>query len=440
MLVDFSTEPKVAAFFASHNPPDDGEDLSCIVCLDPAELTSVCEMVTIARPGMTIPRAISVDIPELWRLQAQRGFFLDFQYDESFERHIFEFTRIVFPTERDPIALAKLIPKTDIYPKQKSDLEQLLDQFVMLETMRHGNAELEAWALEKNIPIVRAKAPADGIEAACFGSDGLPTHESWLEACQSGWVVPMEEKWMPHSAAPTISLDYPSGGDSPTKIQMMAEQVLASLTSDANLRRGPVRWVVRGLLGEQGSMVSVRAGAGARIIGAMELVWNGLRRWPYSLSELSRALAFTLEYGVKVALRPDSYSDSRIAEELAKECLGDAFRVAIEIEAGGHTLGYAHPRHLADAVREDLSSYLQDPWKSQVSSIRHILQVASNPRRAFRFDHLKTVFATEIVPTQVVLRDDFTGRSRRRDGDREGDDACRALLHNPARAIRVGLP
>ena len=43
-LIDFSTEPKVAAFFSAHDakPPKDGEeDVSCIICLDPANLSDV---------------------------------------------------------------------------------------------------------------------------------------------------------------------------------------------------------------------------------------------------------------------------------------------------------------------------------------------------------------------------------------------------------------
>ena len=139
-LIDFSTEPKVAAFFSSHNPPssNDGEVNSCIICLDYDELRTVYEATKIVEPDMPEPRAIILTIPDLWRIQSQQGVFLEYPFDSGFERYTFGFDRIVFPTERDPSVLSKPISVQDIYPTQKSDLEVLIDQFFMLETMSEG--------------------------------------------------------------------------------------------------------------------------------------------------------------------------------------------------------------------------------------------------------------------------------------------------------------
>ncbi len=138
-LIDFTTEPKVAAFFASHAPPpplSDGEDVSCIICLNYSKLRNAYETVKTVRPNMPEPKAITLSIPDLWRIQSQHSVFLEYPYDIGFECHFYECDRIVFPTEKNPAVLAKLIPIQDIYPTQKSDLEILLDQYFMI---KHAN-------------------------------------------------------------------------------------------------------------------------------------------------------------------------------------------------------------------------------------------------------------------------------------------------------------
>ncbi len=191
-LVDFSTEPRVAAFFATHSspPPQEGEDLSCIICLNYEELWKCWDLVRLARPEMREPRAIKVAIPELWRIQAQRGVFLEYQFDVSFEKRIFNFDRIVFPTERNPAVLARLIPEEDIYPTQKSDLEIHPDQYFMLERV-HENTRL---FLESSpIDVIHLETLPDGIETACFGARGLPVHESWEPGRLAEWLNLEEE-------------------------------------------------------------------------------------------------------------------------------------------------------------------------------------------------------------------------------------------------------
>ena len=127
-LVDFSTEPKVAAFFSAHMPPPptEGDDTSCIICLNFDELKNLCDAMKEVRPEVTAVKAVTVEVLELWRIQAQYGVFLEYPFDANFERTAFNFDRIIFPTERDSDVLSKLIPEEDIYPTQKSDLEILL--------------------------------------------------------------------------------------------------------------------------------------------------------------------------------------------------------------------------------------------------------------------------------------------------------------------------
>lgn len=414
-LVDFSTEPKVAAFFSAHDPPpSENEDVSCIICLDYDELKDVCESARTARPDMPVPRAITVDIPELWRIQAQRGVFLEYPFDAGFERHIFGFDRILFPTEKNPAALARLIPLEDIYPTQKSDLEVLLDRFFMLERLSDGSRAMRQMVGEGVAFAIHQTSLSDGIEAECFGPAGLPVHESWDPSGLTDWLRPETEKWGPISSAPLVGIRYPSDGECREKMAVMRKQILEVLAGHPTLRTGSVRWTLTGVPGD------------AKRIGRMaELLWDGLRRWPYESSEIAQALATVINYGVLVDQNPTARHEPSRAQALAERCFGEVLEVEVGMEDGSHSRGYANRDLMRQAVRDDFHSFLTERWRSQIEDIRHVFQIASNPKRALVFGRLKGLFSTQIAPTQVVLRDEASGKAR---------------IYNPARATSLGLP
>lgn len=409
-FVDFSTEPKVAAFFATHSPPPphEGEDRSCIICLNYEELNELWNSVRRVRPEMPELRAIKVDIPGLWRIQAQRGVFLEYPFDTSFERRVFDFDRIVFPTERDPAVVKGLIPEEDIYPAQKSDLEILLDQFFMLERMDEGSRLADELSMFTKI---QWEAPSDGIEHECFGPGGLPVHESWQPNRMAEWLSPEEERWSARSGAPKATIRYPSIGESPTKIQVMKDQISAAFAEHAELRRGPVSWIL------------LDASA-APLTRWIELAWDGLRRWPYSSTDIAQALATVVEYGMLIDGQLTARQDAELARQLAERCFGPAIEIEIGMEDGSYTRGFVNSDLLWQAVRKDFGDLLTNDWRPQISGVLHVLQIASNPKRVFVFDRLQTLFCTQVVPTQVVLRDEMSGKAR---------------LYSLARATSLGL-
>ncbi|KAA3610675.1 MAG: FRG domain-containing protein [Calditrichaeota bacterium] len=415
MLVDFSTEPRVAAFFAAHNPPspEDGDDESCIICLNYEELIDVYESVKIVRPNMPEPRAIILNIPELWRIQSQHGVFLEYPYDTGFEQHTFGFDRIVFPTERDPNVLSQLMPVHDIYPTQKSDLEILLDQFFMLEKMAEGTRAINEIARSHNLATYHQDPVPDGIEAECFGPIGLPIHESWDSSRLTEWLTPAREEWQPISSAPSVEILYPDGSHL-EKIQNIRDQIVELIIKTPKLRHGPVKWILHGIPSDS-----------HQIIRAMELLWDGLRRWPYNINEIAEGLATIVEYGILVDQKPAARYQPQIAQELAEKCFGKLIEIEVGIEDSSYTRGYVSKELLRQAVRDDFFSFLTDQWRSQIKSIRHILQIAYNPRRTLIFDTLKSVFCTQFAPTQAVLRDEKSGKTR---------------LYNLARTTTLGLP
>lgn len=414
-FVDFTTEPAVAAFFAAHDPPPFATgDVGCIICFSTEELASVWQAVRTTRPDAPEPERLRIDIPELWRIQSQRGVFLFYPFGPSFERNVFDFDRICFPANVPDAEAARLIAVEDIYPSQKSELEMLMDQYFMLEQMAAFTEAIHQEAFH----VVNVESFPAGFAAECFGPAGLPEHDSWSSSHLAEWLRLAPETWVPISRAPVIHLKWPEPGDPPTQRRLIARYLLDEIERIVDCRLGPLRWDV------VGSNVDQYV---EPISTAMTLLWDGLRRWPFTSADLAEGLATAAVFAQMVAVSTSARGNGEVAGDLAARCLGSDASIEVEIgmSDGSYTRGHASVSALMAAVRDDFASYLRDEWKSQLDSIRSVLQFANAPRRIFRFDLLTHVFACQIAPAQVVLR---------------GTDSPRARLYNPAQATTIGLP
>jgi hypothetical protein len=412
--VDFTTEPSVAGFFASHEPPPtktDG-DVSCITCVNTEELARVWEAVRQVRTEWPPFAEVHVNVPELWRIQAQRGVFLFYPFDEGFEASIFNFDRICFPPAESAGEISALIAEEDIYPTQQSDLEILLDQYFMLERMARGNEALRAAAFTITFPSL-----PDGIDAECFGPVGLPEHDSWRPDRLAGWSLPAPEHWTAISKAPELEVKWPPGAGTSESREKLADHLAHQIGRVPECRKGPVRWKHLRESGEDFNFIST----------SMSFFWDGVRRWPFSNDDVSHGLATAAVFAEMIAAEPRAQADPDLAGSLAARCLGsdDTIEVEVGMADGSYTRGWAVPEDLDAAIRDDFASYLNDTWRPRINSIRSKLQISNVPQRTFVFERLATVFARQIVPTQVVHRASTTGQAR---------------LYNPARAISFGLP
>ncbi|WP_375263375.1 FRG domain-containing protein [Palleronia sp.] len=112
-FIDFTRSPEVAGWFASDGASSEGE--GAIFLVDPKAEEAFAAL------GGTL-RSIHLDVPNLWRLQAQKGLFLE--APGSFD-HLWPLDRIVFPHSNGSSG----IPRRHIYPDRKSSLELALEQY-----------------------------------------------------------------------------------------------------------------------------------------------------------------------------------------------------------------------------------------------------------------------------------------------------------------------
>src|SRR5215475_5837798 len=80
-FLDFTTEPRVAGFFAGDgDPPPPGVD-SCIICLNLRQARETWDSIRSAGVQETVPEPLEIDVSNLWRLEAQHGTFVWCPYD-----------------------------------------------------------------------------------------------------------------------------------------------------------------------------------------------------------------------------------------------------------------------------------------------------------------------------------------------------------------------
>ncbi|GAA1933738.1 hypothetical protein GCM10009837_69490 [Streptomyces durmitorensis] len=114
----------------------------------------------------------------------------------------------------------------------------------------------------------------------------------------------------------------------------------------------------------------------------LERVWDGMRHLPYSDEQMATALAAT------------------VARSVCCDPAGDCTTLELATFRGVTSRARIDTARLRHAYREDLVNVLRD--SSMMDKPKLLLQVQHSPRFAFNFAKLGDLFATEIIPAQVM--------------------------------------
>ena len=267
-LLDFTTEPKIAGFFASHGRRAEARGDSIILCLKRQDL----QRFTYLWSEVERLEFHQIEVTNLWRLEAQHGVFLFCPYD-GLER-VYDVDKILFPYAGPLDNPAR----EEIYPARKSPLEILLDQYFAHEDLIEGNRRLAAAGFqfsnvghfdEEVAPLLRLK-------------DALGPHPSWSAETLKSWLMPEHERLSDAKTDLQLCLTLESGRDGADIAAAVAAQVLKILSEQSGLRRRLVRWSVR----DEGLFAGM--GWEERYEPALDRLWDGMRRLPYSDRQLAR--------------------------------------------------------------------------------------------------------------------------------------------------------
>jgi len=385
-FVDFTTRPAVAGFFASDNPRNRKVNKdSCIICLSTADLKDCWNGMPAQYPP---PELLCLDVPNLWRLEAQKGCFLFCQYPD-FEQ-MYDLDRILFPYT----GLVAEPTREQIYPKQKSQLEVLLDGYFMNEVMIQGDRDTHA--MFPGLHEIHLERPDTDPDVILGGE--LPVVDSWGTEDLVKWIKVKGEPWREVSAVVSVTLPLTRGAAWRSRRDLVEETMASELKSHPDIRRHSIRWSLE-------TDSPIEEAARQRLIAGLSRLWDGVRSLPYSDAQITYAVGQCVAlWSLWVNMR--EHVDSGEAwGRAASACYQEPIEVQFGRRFGEYSRGYAQSSSLLAAVRKDIDRHLNPEYAAQVSGrIGELTWAVTIPSRLFEFEPFADVFVRQIVPSQVLVR------------------------------------
>src|SRR6185312_8856515 len=178
---------------------------------------------------------IELTVPNLWRLEAQRGCFLfcPFSDFESF----YPVDRIVFPRT----STTRIPPVDRIYPLNKSPLEVLLDQFFQKKAISEANEE---W-LPLMTGVIHHASETGGYDPNDFTDDALNVLPSWAPSQIRDWIAVPHQRYSATVGENVLELDVPVLATPQLISTAVFRIILHTVYDNPPLRRETMRFVIK---------------------------------------------------------------------------------------------------------------------------------------------------------------------------------------------------
>ena len=386
--LDFSTAPAVAGYFATRGSKTEAGSQGCIICIDPDDMVETCRAYAAAtefKVEYWPEKVEGVTVPNLWRMQAQSGTFLYLPITEV--ENVYPPDRIIF-THHGGVYSTR---EEDIFPCRNSPLENHLQRFLTHELMLKNHVEHEErvarWKASGVNYVGSPFVPPDIWEYLVPGAESHPSWDTvstdWMEIPEIQFVREAARAEMPLRADLSVA---------PREIRdSCTERTLDLIRTNPNLREQSVRWVIDPVGGVPSSEWITRSEA------QLNRAWDGMHWLPYSDEEISLALGTVVALGMTDPGASGSYKFD--------ELLGETQELEFATIEGTTSRGRAGRRALVDAFRDDIGEIRsEDLRRSRVPEPSRTLQAIRSPRYMFSFPDVVRLFASQIVPTQVVMQ------------------------------------
>ena len=219
------------------------------------------------------PYLFHTKIESLWRLQAQQGCFLQLMPND-FEA-FYPMDKIVFTHDGEP----GNIPETAIYPKEKSDLEIILDNYFAAERVDEGAKRIEKFATEIGIPVTHLPHHSEYKYVK-----SRKAHKSWQATKTKAWEYKMEEVLsMVKSCEFEFSIKCSLGLDKDTA---NVEKQLTILFQENKITR---RKCITPHIYFTPRLRSMKAST--QINKNVKNIWDGMRNLPYTRKQIIHSIA-----------------------------------------------------------------------------------------------------------------------------------------------------
>jgi hypothetical protein len=357
-FIDFSTDPVVAGWFATDGgvPGQEG----AIYLVDPDEVARIFEAVTRTGP---VVRFLQLDVPNLWRLQAQSGLFLEAQCDISW---IWPLDRIVFAQTGAPPAIERRL----IYPDRRSHLEQMIENYSLQRAREAAIRDL-----------------IDSTGSAYFEvehplGDRMPALAS--TQLDQPWSSGPDERWV------AIDVQSTPTSWSPDRIKANSSELADLIAARRNSTD---------LLMVDPDFPRRNGTAQA----AVDILWEGLRPHPYSAKQIVTSLSSLMRLLDVFGDYP--LDDGKSHRPAAEHLMTDPIEIEMGIAGGAATRAFVGSLELWGALSRETRTSLGLVQPVGGTALMDILgRFYGATLNLFDPRALVDLFASSIVPWQVATQ------------------------------------
>jgi hypothetical protein len=363
-FLDLTTNPEIAVLFAKSSTGGEGADDAVIYCFLEAGLKSAAGA-----------RLIRINVDNLWRLEAQRGLFLNFLKESLTDTLRGQAIRIHFPLES--LAAEE---RTRLYPLRKSALESVFDQWIYRRQIERFMTETFKETKYK-LAVRRKTYPG------AFRWRAVPELDfDWIEF-ESAWVVPPVESVSVVNNPKMVMLptaDFRDLDDARRELTAAIGEAIRENRATGQL----ITFCV--------NLSPTKARLSGSVSTIINRCWDGLRVLPYQVDEIIASISLIVLF--LVARAEDVGGVDDWPERFFGELQGiEVAPIGGHIEAGmvsKEELGGAYSaQHLASMTTymrkkaevepEFLGMYIVDHWM------------------LFDFIAFKKLFVEQFIPTAV---------------------------------------
>lgn len=397
-LIDFTSDPKVAIFFATNSKNSKIGDECVIICLNLDDFNKFNSNLEngvsyFSKRNLRIPRIIDLDITNLWRIQAQKGCFMELGF-KNYDVFLYHFDRIYFPFT-EPFAG---ISTNDIYPERKSPIEIELDKFFMNELMCKNTELIKSDNLFNIISM--DDPPIEEFNIVFKDYNNLTIHDSWLNT-NIQWDIEKKINWKKTAERKIIDIDL-------NKI-LTEQDGLICINDKIENRENEI--ITFNIINEKYDLKLIE-----NLNDKLNRLYDGMIVLPFTTKQIAIAI----------------YNYLKI------QSLFDKFNEKLEIEfgesldgTGYYTRSYIFKKDLSKILRKDILSHLNDLWvidglfgdnipsgdikrdfenvtQKQIDELFYttsmfFLQLPLDIRMIVDFENFVNLYAEKIIPFQIYL-------------------------------------
>lgn len=381
--IDFTTDPEIAAYFATNSNDNIEGEYACIICVNHDHFHKVMTLIApildkYLKKGDLRPCFLKYEVKNLWRLQAQKGLFL--YTPLAGMENLYCFNRILFPFKQP----FKALNLEDIYPKAKSSVETYLDHFFTAERKSENMKRITDWLGEDRTTRLPDHNIFDYISNNC------PVHYSWKSKQSTIWKIIHDEHWTKVHSKNSLNLDL-----SFSALRNWEDDELTAYV-ESKLKKTPDCRTSISKIKVNRYKIPFNKKLDQYIQEGSNLIWNGMRVLPYTNRQISSAL---VRFVIMMTY------DHRHKSNDFRPLIYRSLYVGMSGAEGSGARAYVSGYRVLRSKRSAIYKYIKkENRKITVDNPIALLQLINNPRYLFQFDLFCELFAMDVIPSQTVLQ------------------------------------